>query len=229
MKGDDERPIRVVLADDHPLFREGVAALIARTSDIVLVAEAGTGEDVLRLVDEHSPDLVLMDLKMPGMGGVEATRRLVEGHPDVGVIILTMSEEDDTVFSALRAGARSYVLKDADRGTLLRAIRAAVRNEVLLSSTIARRVIGGMDSPAERLRPLTDPMPDTFDRLTPREVDVLRLIAHGLRNREIADRLYISEKTVGNHISSIFSKLDIDDRSQAILLALRNGLGESEP
>ena len=123
----------------------------------MLIGEAGTGEAVLRLVDEHTPNIVLMDLKMPGMGGVEATRRIVERHPHVGVIVLTMSEDDDSVFSALRAGARSYVLKDADRGTLLRAIRAAMQNEVLLAPSIARKVLSKIESPRHIPSSLTPP------------------------------------------------------------------------
>ncbi len=222
-------PIRVVLADDHPLFREGVAALLARTSDILLVGETGSGEGALLLVDELRPDIVLMDLKMPGIGGVESTRRIATHYPEVGVIVLTMSEEDESVFSAIRAGARSYVLKDADRGTLLRAIRAAAQNEVLLAPSIAHRIFGRIDHSQTGEERSEEDLPASIRSLTARERDVLSLIARGLRNREIADQLYISEKTVGNHISNIFSKLEVEDRSQAIVFALRHGLGESEP
>lgn len=224
--------IRVLLADDHPLFREGVASLLERADDLVLIGEAATGEEAARLADDLLPDIVLMDLKMPGIGGIEATRTVTARNPHIGVIILTMFEDDASVFAALRAGARGYVLKDADRGTLLRAIRAVARGEVLLGPSIARRVLAQFGTapiadapappppvPASPAETLTLP----GDELTPRELDVLRLIAGGLRNREIADRLAISEKTVGNHISNIFAKLRVADRNQAIVRALRSG------
>ncbi|MBA2454769.1 MAG: response regulator transcription factor [Chloroflexia bacterium] len=208
--------ITVLIADDHTLFREGVASLLERNSDIALTGEAATGEEAVRLAGELLPDIVLMDLKMPGMGGIESTRTIVGRNPHIGVIMLTMYEDDESVFSALKAGARGYVLKDADRGALLRAIRAVARGEALLGPSIAQRLLEQFNPPAP------------FDELTPRELDVLRLIAQGLRNREIAERLFISEKTVGNHISNIFSKLQVADRSQAILRAFRGGLVSPE-
>lgn len=230
---DMDRPnegIRVLLADDHTLFREGVASLLERVPDIAIAGEASTGDDAVRLVGELLPDVVLMDLQMPGLGGIEATRAIVRQNPHVGVIVLTMFEDDESVFTALRAGARGYVLKDADRGTLLRAIRAVARGEALLDASVARRVL-------EQFVPPESPAPHTQERaasslfaeLTPREVEVLGLIAQGLRNRDIAERLVISEKTVGNHISNIFAKLHVNDRSQAILRALREGLVQKEP
>jgi DNA-binding NarL/FixJ family response regulator len=219
---------RVVLADDHPLFREGVASLLGRTNDLVLVEEAATGEEATRLANELLPDIVLMDLKMPGMGGTEATRRIVGRNPHIGVIMLTMFEDDESVFAALKAGARGYVLKDADRGMLLEAIRAVARGEALLGPSVARRVLEqfAQVSPhtSESPRPTPSVAPGSFDGLTPRELEVLRLITEGLRNREIASRLVISEKTVGNHVSNIFAKLQVHDRSQAILRALHSGL-----
>lgn len=229
--GTQEEPIRVLLVDDHTLFREGVASLLERAGDIVLAGEAATGEEAIRITDELLPDIVLMDLKMPGMGGIEATRAISHRSPHIGVIVLTMFEDDESVLAALKAGARGYVLKDADRGMLLRAIRAVAQGEVLLGAPIAQRVLEqfaqtvpapGVPSPGQ---PST---PSLFDELTPREMEVLRLIAQGLRNREIAERLVISEKTVGNHISNIFDKLQVNDRSQAIVRALRSGLVEPE-
>lgn len=218
--------IRVLLADDHPLFREGVASLLGRAGDIEFVGEAATGEEVVRLTDELLPDIVLMDLNMPGMGGIEAARAIVGRNPHIGVIVLTMFEDDESVFAALKAGARGYVLKDADRGMLLQAIRAVARGEALLGPSIARRVIEqfttGTGQPS--LLPDAVPQPAPFPELTPRELDVLRLIAQGQRNRDIAAHLFISEKTVGNHISNIFAKLQVEDRSQAIVRALRAGL-----
>jgi len=222
--------IRVILADDHPLFREGVASLLERSSDAVLVGEAATGEEAVRLADELLPDIVLMDLKMPGMGGTEATRGIVGRNPHIGVIVLTMFEDDESVFAALKAGARGYVLKDADRGMLLEAIRAVARGEALLGPSVAGRVLEQFaqvsphahESPPSAL----SGGPGSFDELTPRELEVLGLIAQGLRNREIADRLVISERTVGNHISNIFSKLQVADRAQAIIRAREAGLGD---
>jgi DNA-binding NarL/FixJ family response regulator len=221
--------IRVLLADDHTLFREGVASLLERVPDIAIAGEASTGDDAVRLVGELLPDVVLMDLQMPGLGGIEATRAIVRQNPHVGVIVLTMFEDDESVFTALRAGARGYVLKDADRGTLLRAIRAVARGEALLDASVARRVLEQFVAPEPPVPPTRGRAASSiFEELTPREVEVLGLIAHGLRNRDIAERLVISEKTVGNHISNIFAKLQVNDRSQAILRALREGLVQHE-
>ncbi len=221
---------RVVLADDHPLFREGVASLLGRSGDSVLVAEAATGEEAIRLADELLPDIVLMDIKMPGMGGTEATRKIVGRNPHIGVIVLTMFEDEESVFAALKAGARGYVLKDADRGMLLEAIRAVARGEALLGPSVARRVLeqfAQMSTPApESPRSAPSAERESFDELTPRELEVLGLIATGLRNREIAGRLVISERTVGNHISNIFAKLQVADRTQAIVRARQAGLGD---
>lgn len=218
--------IRVVLADDHTLFREGVASLLERVPDIELAGQASTGDEAVRIAGERVPDVVLMDLQMPRLGGIEATRAIVRQSPHIGVIVLTMFEDDESVFGALKAGARGYVLKDADPGALLRAIRAVARGEVLLGATVARRVLEQFVPPQPRPFPPTsgDAAPSLFEELTPREMEVLRLIGHGLRNREIAERLVISEKTVGNHISNIFAKLQVNDRSHAILRAVRGGL-----
>lgn len=228
--GTPGEPTRVLLADDHTLFREGVASLLERAGDIRLVGEAATGEEAVRLADELLPDVVLMDLKMPGMGGIEATRAIVGRGPQVGVIVVTMFEDDESVFAALKAGARGYVLKDAGRGELLRAIRAVARGEALLGAPIARRVLEQFSGPPPGPPPVrVPPRPESssplFDELTPRELEVLRLIARGLKNREIAGKLVISEKTVGNHVSNIFAKLHVADRVQAIIRAREAGLG----
>ncbi|MDP9352111.1 MAG: response regulator transcription factor [Chloroflexota bacterium] len=223
--------VRVLLIDDHRLFREGVASLLEQADDVTLVGEAGTGEEAVRLAEELAADIVLMDLKMPGMGGIEATRAIVRRSPHIGVIVLTMFEDDESVVAALKAGARGYVLKDADRGMLLRAIRAVAQGEVLLGAPVAQRVLEQFAPPLPapaQTRQDRSLASSLFDELTPRELDVLRLIAQGLRNREIAERLVISEKTVGNHISNIFDKLQVNDRSQAIIRALRGGLVEHE-
>jgi DNA-binding NarL/FixJ family response regulator len=223
----DREATRVMLVDDHRMFREGVASLLARSGDIVLIGEAATGEEAIHLAETLLPDIVLMDVKMPGMGGIEATRVIVTRSPHIGVIMLTMFEDDESVFAALKAGARGYVLKDADRGTLVRAIRAVAQGEALLGPSIARRVLEQFSAPTPPApAPPAAPQlaPELFGELTPRELDVLRLIAQGLRNRDIAERLVISEKTVQNHISNIFAKLQVNDRSQAIVRALQGGL-----
>ncbi len=220
------KPIRLVLADDHRLFREGVASLLERAPDMLLVGQAGTGEEARQLVDDLRPQVVLMDLQMPGGGGIEATRAIVDAHPSVGVIVLTMFEDDESVFAAIRAGARGYVLKDADRGSLVRAIRAVASGEALLGEAVARRVLQYFGRPVEQPTRQSVEVSGggAFEGLTPRELEVLRLIARGERNREIAERLVIAEKTLGNHISSIFSKLQVTDRTQAALRAREAGL-----
>jgi DNA-binding NarL/FixJ family response regulator len=196
----------VLLADDHRLFREGVASLLERAGDVELAGEAATGEEALRRAEELSADVVLMDLKMPGMGGIEATRAIVGQSPRTGVIVVTMFEDDESVFAALKAGARGYVLKDAGRGELLRAIRAVARGEALLGAPIARRVLEQFSEPPPTVTP------PHFEELTARELEVLGLIARGLKNREIAEKLVISERTVGNHVSNIFAKVPIASR-----------------
>ncbi len=215
-----DRPIRLVVADDHTLFRKGVASLLERVPDVELVGQAASGEEAIELVRAHQPDIVLMDLQMPGLGGIEATRAIAAANAAVGVIMLTMFEDDESVFAAIRAGARGYVLKDADRGSLLRAIRAVASGEVILGQAVAQQVLQHFGT-----APATAPPRPTLDELTPRELDVLQLIGQGVRNREIAQRLVISEKTLGNHISSIFSKLQVTDRTQAALRAREAGLG----
>ncbi len=226
--------IRVLLADDHRLFREGVASLLQRVPDIELVGEAPTGEEALRLTGELAPHVVLMDLNMPGLGGIEATRSLRDQHPAVGVIVVTMLEDDASVFAALQAGARGYVLKDAERGDLVRAIRSVARGEALLGSQVAQRVLDQFSGTHPVTAPKLStqnpraPLAPPFDELTPRELEVLALIADGRRNRDIASTLFISEKTVGNHISGIFAKLHIHDRVEAVLMARQAGLGRGE-
>jgi DNA-binding NarL/FixJ family response regulator len=195
--------------------------------DMELVGQAGTGEKALELVRAQLPDVVLMDLQMPGLGGIAATRAIAAACPSVRVIVLTMFEDDESGFAAIRAGARGYVLKDAERDSLLRAIRSVANGEVLLGEAIAQRVLqqfsaspnpSGPQPAADEIRA------STLEDLTPRELEVLRLIARGARNREIAEQLVISEKTLGNHISNIFSKLQVADRTQAAMRARDAGL-----
>ena len=221
-----DQAIRVVLADDHTLFREGVASLLERAADVSLVGEAATGEDAVRLADELQADIVLMDLKMPGMGGIEATRAIVGRNPAVGVIMLTMFEDDESVFAALKAGARGYVVKGAGRGALLRAIRAVAQGEALLGASIAQRVLEQFAPTAPASVAPTGASglagaAAAFEELTPREQDVLRLITEGLRNREIAERLVVSEPTVKTHVRHVLEKLGLRNRAEAAALAAR--------
>ncbi len=217
-------PLRVLVADDHPLFRSGLRALLAAVPETAVVGEATTGEEAVALTAELLPDVVVMDLQMPGVSGIEATRRVLDRSPDVGILVVTMFEDDHSVFAAMRAGARGYVLKDAEEEDILHAIRAVGRGEAIFSPAVARRVIdffsGARSVEGGRALPAR-----AFPELTDREREVLDLIAQGLRNPEIASRLYLSPKTVRNHVSSIFAKLQVADRSQAIVRAREAGLG----
>ncbi len=211
--------IRVLLADDHPVFRHGLAALISALPDLEVVAEAATGLDAVRLAAEVAPDVVVMDLNMPGLNGVEATRRVTRAHPETAVLVLTMFEDDDSVFAAMRAGARGYLVKGADSPEVLRAITAVAQGEAIFGPSVARRVLGYLT------RPLSVQDERVFPDLTSREREVLDLLAAGLGNAAIATRLSLSPKTVRNNVSSIFTKLQVADRAEAIVRARRAGLG----
>jgi DNA-binding NarL/FixJ family response regulator len=219
--------IRLLIADDHTLFREGLRALLMATPDIEVVGEAATGEEAIALAALHQPDVILMDIQMPGApgtpatNGIEATRRLIHTSPHIGVIMLTMLEDDDSVFAAMRAGARGYILKGADKVEVLKTIRAVAEGEALFGPAIAQRLMTFFGA----LGPTPKAMPLAFPELTEREREVLGLIAQGHNNAEIAQRLTLSPKTVGNHISNIFSKLQVADRAQAIIRAREAGLG----
>jgi DNA-binding NarL/FixJ family response regulator len=211
--------VRLLIADDHTLFRHGIRALLASVPDIELVGEAAGGEEAVALAAELQPDVILMDIKMPGTNGVEATRRIVRADPTARVVVLTMLEDDDSVFAAMRAGARGYVVKGADESEMLRVVRAVAGGEALFGPAIAERLMGffsGGGSSAEA---------QAFPDLTEREREILGLIAQGYRNSEIAARLYLSPKTVRNHISSIFDKLEVTDRARAIVRAREAGMG----
>ena len=213
-------PIRVLVADDHPFFRDGVRALLDSVSDTQVVGEAATGDEAVELALAARPDVVLMDLQMPGLDGIGATRRIVRGAPETGVIVLTMFDDDDSVFAAMRAGARGYLLKGADQDELLRAVRAVAAGEALFSPAIARRLMGFFAALPRG--------PQIFPELTEREREVLELIAQGVGNQDIAQRLSLSPKTVRNHGSIIFSKLQVADRARAIVLAREAGLGRAQ-
>ncbi len=210
--------IRVLIADDHALFRYGVRAMLASEDGFEVAGEAADGEEVVALAGEISPDVVLMDVQMPGINGIEATRRIVGRDPNVGVVVVTMFEEDDSVFAAMRAGAKGYVLKGADSDEVIKVVRAVAGGEAHFGPDIARRLMGFFSSPKPEVR-------EAFPELTSREREVLDLMARGLGNPEIARRLYLSDKTVRNHVSHVFLKLRVADRSQAIVRAREAGLG----
>ena len=216
--------IRVLVADDHALFREGLQALFSTTPDIELVGQAASGEEAIELVERLQPDVVLMDINMPGLNGIETTRRILSIRPATGVIMVTMLEDDASLFSAMRAGARGYVLKGARHQELLHTIRAVAKGQALFGAPIAARIINFFqifEADSKSPRP-----EEAFPELTPRELEVLTLIAQGATNRQIADQLVISAHTVRNHITSIFSKLQVADRAQAIIKARQAGLAD---
>ncbi len=215
-------PVRVLVVDDHQLFREGVRALLDSLDGIDVVGEAASGREALALAERSLPDVVLMDVQMPDMTGLEATRRLLAAHPSVGVVIVTMFDDDETVFAAMRAGARGYVLKGAGQADLARAVEAVARGEAIYGPAVAGRILQFFR--ASR----TDLPVDAFPDLTDREREVLDLIAAGKANAAIARRLGITEKTVKNHVSNIYSKLHVADRAQAMLRARDAGYGRSE-
>lgn len=210
--------LRILVAEDHPLFRKGVISLLSSIPDFEVVGEAATGEEAVARVEELQPDVVLMDLQMPGRGGIEATRELLHGSPSVRVLIVTLFEDDDSVFMALRAGARGYVLKDADEEELVRAIQAVGRGDAIFSPAVAERVLSYFAAPHPA-------PPQVFPTLTDREREILNLIAQGHPNPSIARQLSLSTKTVGNYVSNIFTKLQVADRAQAIIRAREAGLG----
>ena len=211
--------IRVLIVDDHQLFRDGLGALLLSAPDMEIVGEATTGEEAIQLVGKTQPHLILMDIQMPDMDGIEATRAIIEIDPNIKVLMVTMFEDDQSVFAAMKAGARGYVLKGAKHEEMLRAIRAVSQGGAIFSPSIAERMISffGMNRPANSKIPFPD--------LTEREREILSLIAQGDSNNDIANRLTISIKTVRNHVSNIFNKLQVSDRAQAALRARDAGLG----
>jgi DNA-binding NarL/FixJ family response regulator len=206
--------VRVVVADDHPMFRYGVAAVLASAPEIDLVGEAADGGELLALVERERPDVVLTDLSMPGMDGAAACRRLAASHPDLGVLILTMHADDDSILAAMRAGARGYVLKGADKAELVRSILAVADGQAVYGAPVAQRIATFVRSGGEPSTP-AEPFPD----LTGREREILTLLAEGARNSEIARQLGMTEKTVRNHVSAILGKLQVPDRTAAAIKA----------
>lgn len=209
-------PARVLIADDQTLFRSGLARLLDSHPDVMVVGEAAGGAEVLALCATTEPDVVLMDLKMPGMDGLTATSQIVARHPHVKVLILTGFAADTYVIEALRAGASGYVLKDAEPQAIVYSILAVRDGERVIAGAVARRILGMISG--------EKPPDDLYNGLTVRELEILRLVGSGAPNKQIAFKMHLSEKTVRNHISNMYEKLCISDRSQAILYAVRNGL-----
>lgn len=216
-----EQVVRILVVDDHTLFREGLAALLKAAPETTVVGEAGTGAEAIAQARAVKPDVALMDIQMPDMNGIEATRRILQEQPDVGVIMLTMLEDDDSLFAAMCAGARGYILKGADKGEVLRTVAAVAEGQALFGPAIARRLTLFFQKGGQ-MEAAVVPFPE----LTDREREVLALIAGGANNQAIAARLHISDKTVSNYISSIFNKLQVADRAQAIVKARDAGLGQ---
>src|SRR5919202_4957914 len=213
-------PTRILIADDHALFREGMRALLGSLDEFEVVGQAASGYEAVSLVAHLEPDVVLMDIQMPDLNGIEATRRINQASPHTGVIVVTMFEDDDSVLAAMRAGARGYVLKGAGQTEILKVIRAVANGEALFGPEIARRLMSFFSAP-KPAAPV-----EAFPELTTREREVLDLIAQGHSNAKIARRLFLSPKTVRNHISNIFTKLQVADRAQAIVRARQAGLGQ---
>ncbi|MBE3013007.1 response regulator transcription factor [Microbispora sp. NEAU-D428] len=213
-------PIRIVVVDDHPLMREGLRALVTSLPDIEVVGEAGDGDAARREVQLARPDVVVMDLHMPGVNGVEATRAIVRAVPATRVLVLTMFEDDESVFAAMRAGAFGYLVKGAKQEEIVRAVRSVAAGHAVFGPSVARRIIDFFAGGASRA-----PAPEPFPELTAREREVLDLIAAGRSNSAIARHLAISGKTVSNHITAIFAKLAVADRAEAIVRARQAGLG----
>jgi NarL family two-component system response regulator LiaR len=209
-------PIRVVLADDHTIVRKGIRAVLRNLPEIEVVGEAADGLEAIAEIGRLQPDVVLMDLMMPKLDGIEAIRRISQEHPKVRILVLTSFASEDKIFPAIKAGALGYQLKDSSPEELALAIQQVYHGESSLHPVIARKVLKELSRPAER--------PPTQDPLTPREVEVLQMVAQGLSNHEIAEQLVISETTVRTHVSNILSKLHLASRTQAALYALREGL-----
>jgi DNA-binding NarL/FixJ family response regulator len=216
----DPKPVRVVVVDDHPIVRAGLRASLNSVDGFAVVGEAGSGEDAVEIVGAVHPDVVLMDIQMPGIGGLEATRRIYERHPDCAVLMLTMYGEDEFVIAALRAGARGYLLKGAQQADVIRTITAVANGGAVLGHDVACRLLAVLSKPPAVVAP--------FPQLTGREREILGLLANGMTNGPIARRLNLSPRTVANHISNILTKIGVADRAQAVIAARQAGLADCE-
>lgn len=221
MSGTVSGTLRVVVADDHPVYRDGLRLMLESSGRVEVVGTASDGGEAVLLAERERPDVVVLDLRMPGLGGVEAARRILAARPSTGVLVLTMHDDDDSVFAAMLAGARGYLVKGADQDEILRAITAVAGGEVIFGPALAGRVAGYFTRLATA-RPEAD---EPFPQLTARERQVLDLLAAGLGNREIAHRLGLSPKTVRNNVCTVLAKLQVADRTQAVIRARDAGLG----
>jgi DNA-binding NarL/FixJ family response regulator len=212
-------PLRVLVVDDHPLFRKGMAALVESLPDTEVVGQAATGEEAIELAASLAPDVIVMDLQMPGGSGIAATRAILDASPHIRILMVTLFEDNESVFTALRAGARGYILKDAGEVEMARAIQAVGRGEAIFSPAVATRLMDYFAAPHSAVPR------ELFPTLTEREREILALIAQNQTNADIARQLSLSVKTVHNYVSNIFSKLQVADRAQAILRAREAGLG----
>jgi DNA-binding NarL/FixJ family response regulator len=217
-----DEPINVLIVDDHPMFRAGLAAMLASMDGIAVVGQAADGQEAIDMAREVVPDVVVMDLQMPGINGTEATRVMTRTSPHLAVLVLTMFQDDDSVFAAMRAGARGYLLKGADEEEIVRAIQALARGEAIFGPEVASRLIEFFTAPRSSQQPA-----DAFPELTDREREVLELIAQGRSNTWIAQHFVLSPKTVRNHVSNIFAKLRVADRAEAIVRAREAGMGQA--
>jgi len=214
-----EDTVRVLIAEDHPLFREGMRGRLDRVADVAVVGEAASGDEAVELAQKLEPDVILMDIKMPGLNGIEATREIQRANPQIGILVLTMFEDDDSVFAAMRAGAKGYLLKDSGGEGVVHAIRAVASGEAVFGPGVAERIIGYFSAPRAAAPQRA------FPELTEREEEILSLVAQGKSNREIARQLFVSLKTVRNHVSNILLKLQVADRAQAVIRARDAGMG----
>ena len=210
-------PLRILIADDHPLFRHGIREFLNLAPDIQVVGEATSGEEAITQAEALQPDVILMDVNMPGVNGIEATRRILHDYPHIRILVITMFEDDGTVFAAMRAGARGYILKDAEKENILRAIQAVSNGEAIFSPTIAARLMDFFATQSKLPK-------EIFPSLTEREREILQLIARGRSNADIARDLSLSPKTVYNYVSNILTKLQVADRAQAIIRAREAGM-----
>jgi DNA-binding NarL/FixJ family response regulator len=215
--------MHILIADDHPLFHNGMRTLLSSVADMEVVGVATNGDETVTMASELQLHVILMDLQMPGISGIEATRRIVKTNPNIRILVVTMFEDDHSVFTALRAGARGYVLKDADEEEILRAIRAVASGEAIFSATIAQRLIDFFATPQSAV------LPQIFPELTEREREILDLIAQGHNNNDIAHRLVLSQRTVANHVSNIFSKLQVWIGHRPLLRRGKWGWGRNDP
>jgi len=216
--------IRLLIVDDHTLFREGLSSIFHSVEDVEVVGEAASGIEAIKKSQELMPDVILMDIQMDDMNGIEATKQILETLPDTRIIMLTMLEESDSLFAAMSAGAKGYVLKGADKDDVLKTIRAVMNGDVLFGQGIATQITNFF----QNIGDIIVTQNSSFEELTERELEVLNLIAQGLNNHEIAQKLHIASKTVSNHVSNIFNKLQVTDRAQAIIKAREAGLGKDK-